>query len=189
MRILLICALDVWSLDQGKGAPTLERTLRAYGEAGHHVDAVLPDIGANHFYDGRGCRRGRSRGRRSRTSRSTPFTCRACGTCRRVPGSRAPARRREGRPEAALRRGVPVARRDGGQSGVIARSEPFDVMYGYEVHGVLAARLVAAARLPAAARRALPGHRHASGADRPPAVLPPLRRGARRCRRPPTSTS
>src|SRR6185503_12878933 len=52
MRILLICALDVWSLDQGKGAPTLERTLRAYGEAGHHVDAVIPDIGANHFYAG-----------------------------------------------------------------------------------------------------------------------------------------
>ena len=54
MRILLICALDVWSLDQGKGAPTLERTLRAYGEAGHQVDAVLPDIGANHFYRSRG---------------------------------------------------------------------------------------------------------------------------------------
>src|ERR1700682_4698283 len=54
MRILLICALDVWSLDQGSGAPTLERTLRAYGEAGHHVDAVLPDVGANHFYRGRG---------------------------------------------------------------------------------------------------------------------------------------
>src|SRR4051812_17571305 len=53
MHLLLICALDVWSLDQGSGAPTLERTLRAYGEAGHHIDAVLPDIGANHFYRGR----------------------------------------------------------------------------------------------------------------------------------------
>ncbi len=29
MRILMICALDVWALDAGKGAPTLERTLRA----------------------------------------------------------------------------------------------------------------------------------------------------------------
>ena len=52
MRVLLICALDVWSLDQGKGAPTLERTLRAYSECGHTIDAVLPDIGANHFYRG-----------------------------------------------------------------------------------------------------------------------------------------
>ena len=49
MRILLICALDVWSLDAGKGAPTLERTLRAYSDAGHTIDAVVPDSGANHF--------------------------------------------------------------------------------------------------------------------------------------------
>ena len=28
MRILLICALDVWSLDQGKGAPTAEHVTR-----------------------------------------------------------------------------------------------------------------------------------------------------------------
>jgi hypothetical protein len=54
MHILMLCALDVWSLDQGKGAPTLERTLRAYGEAGHTIDAVLPDIGANHFHQRRG---------------------------------------------------------------------------------------------------------------------------------------
>ena len=54
MKLLLICALDVWSLDQGKGAPTLERTLRAYGAAGHTVDVVSPDIGANHFYRKRG---------------------------------------------------------------------------------------------------------------------------------------
>ena len=57
MRLLLICALDVWSLDQGRGAPTLERTLRAYSDAGHTIDAVLPDVGANRLYRGASRRR------------------------------------------------------------------------------------------------------------------------------------
>jgi len=49
MNILMISALDVWSLADGKGAPTLYRTLKAYGERGHHVYFLAPTIGANHF--------------------------------------------------------------------------------------------------------------------------------------------
>ena len=49
MNILMVSALDVWSLADGKGAPTLYRTLKAYGERGHHVDYVAPTVGANHF--------------------------------------------------------------------------------------------------------------------------------------------
>ncbi|MGD0766547.1 MAG: glycosyltransferase family 4 protein [Dehalococcoidia bacterium] len=49
MNILMVSALDVWSLADGKGAPTLYRTLKAYGERGHHVHYVAPDVGANHF--------------------------------------------------------------------------------------------------------------------------------------------
>ncbi len=49
MNILMISALDVWSLADGKGAPTLYRTLKAYGERGHHVYFLAPTVGANHF--------------------------------------------------------------------------------------------------------------------------------------------
>ena len=37
MNILMLSALDVWSLADGRGAPSLYRTLKAYGERGHHV--------------------------------------------------------------------------------------------------------------------------------------------------------
>ena len=49
MNILMISALDVWSLADGKGAPSLYRTLNAYGERGHHVHFLAPTVGANHF--------------------------------------------------------------------------------------------------------------------------------------------
>jgi glycosyltransferase involved in cell wall biosynthesis len=135
----MLCALDVWSLDQGKGAPTLERTLRAYGEAGHTVDIVLPDIGANHFY------RRRDRGESPESRPQIPnvrFHTFHMPSVRDLPVPRLPE------PVAALDQKLRFALafpwlaakhaeellRDG--------KAPFDVMYGYEVHGVLAARLL-----------------------------------------------
>jgi glycosyltransferase involved in cell wall biosynthesis len=140
MHILMLCALDVWSLDQGKGAPTLERTLRAYGEAGHTVDAVLPDIGANHFY--------RRRGERGESPESRPaipnvrFHTFHMPSIRDLPLPRLPApaaavdqklRFAIAFPWLASRRAEDVLRH---------ATAPFDVIYGYEVHGVLAARLL-----------------------------------------------
>jgi len=145
MHILMICALDVWSLDQGKGAPTLERTLRAYGEAGHTIDAVLPDIGANHFYRRRGARGARGTPGESPESRpeiaNVRFHTFHMPSLRDLPLGRLPA------PVAAadqkLRFAVAfpwlAARR---AERVLQESPPFDVIYGYEVHGVLAARLL-----------------------------------------------
>ena len=49
MNILMLSALDVWSLAGGSGAPSLYRTLKAYGERGHRVHYLAPDVGANHF--------------------------------------------------------------------------------------------------------------------------------------------
>lgn len=140
MHILMICALDVWSLDQGKGAPTLERTLRAYAAAGHTIDAVVPDIGANHFY--------RQGGGRGETAESRPD----------IPGVRFHAFHMPGL------RDLPVPALPGAVAAVdqklrfallfpwlaARRAEallrhadaPFDLVYGYEVHGVLAARLL-----------------------------------------------
>ena len=49
MHVLMLCALDVWALPGSGGAPTLFRTLRAYGERGHRVTFVSPTVGANYF--------------------------------------------------------------------------------------------------------------------------------------------
>ena len=47
MHVLMLCALDVWALRDEGGAPSLYRTLRAYGERGHRVTLISPTIGAN----------------------------------------------------------------------------------------------------------------------------------------------
>lgn len=50
LRVLMITALDVWALSGQGGAPSLFKTLEAYGRAGHEVKVVSPAIGANHHY-------------------------------------------------------------------------------------------------------------------------------------------
>jgi glycosyltransferase involved in cell wall biosynthesis len=155
MRILLICALDVWSLDQGKGAPTLERTLRAYGEAGHHVDAVLPDIGANHFY----APNGSSPSPESRPSiPNVEFhtfhmpslrDVRLPGMPRRLPG---PIEKMDQKVRFAAAFPWLAARH--AERLLHTAPAPYDVLYAYEAHAVLAARLLRRRgfRLPLVAR-------------------------------------
>jgi len=140
MNILLVCALDVWSLDQGKGAPTLERTLRAYGEAGHRIDAVLPDIGANHFY--------RRPGPRFEAPESRPdipnvaFHAFHMPSMRDLPLPQPPAALEKVDQKLRFALGFPwLAARRAERLLRDARA-PYDVLYAYEVHGVLAARLL-----------------------------------------------
>ena len=157
MRILLICALDVWSLDQGKGAPTLERTLRAYGDAGHQVDAVLPDIGANHFYDP------------AHPSPSTPESRPQIPNVRFHPFHMPSLRDLTARLPSLPALPGPVERLDqklrfalafpwlaANQAERLLRTStaPYDVLYAYEAHAVLAARLLRRRgfRLPLVAR-------------------------------------
>ncbi len=139
MRVLLICALDVWSLDQGKGAPTLERTLRAYSECGHTIDAVLPDIGANHFY------RGSEHTARPESRPSIPgvtFHTFHMPSIRDLPVPSLP------NPVAAIDQKLrfalafPWLAAKRAEGLLKQRAEAFDAIYAYEVHGVLAARLL-----------------------------------------------
>jgi glycosyltransferase involved in cell wall biosynthesis len=144
MRLLLICALDVWSLDLGKGAPTLERTLRAYGSAGHAVDAVIPDIGANHFYDP-------SSATPSPESRPEipnvrfhafhmPSVRDLRGAIPSIPDLPAPLERVDQKLRFAL--AFPWLAARAATRLLRTSSRPYDVLYGYEAHGVLAARLL-----------------------------------------------
>lgn len=138
MRILLLCALDVWSLDQGKGAPTLERTLRAYGERGHHVDAVLPDIGANHFY------RRQDRGEKAEQRpaiENVSFHSFHMPSVRDLPLPGLPAAVTTLDQKARFALGFPwLAAREAEK--LLRSSAPYDVLYAYEVHAVLAAKLL-----------------------------------------------
>ncbi|HZP56110.1 MAG TPA: glycosyltransferase family 4 protein [Dehalococcoidia bacterium] len=151
MRLLMICALDVWSLDRGRGAPTLERTLRAYGEAGHSVDLVLPDIGANHFDDP---------GARAPAPEDRPPIPNVRFHAFHMPGLRdlrlpalpSAVERADQKLRFAL--GFPWLAAKRAEALLRETPDMYDVLYGYEVHGVLAARLLRRRgyRLPFVAR-------------------------------------
>ena len=144
MHILLICALDVWSLDRDKGAPTLERTLRAYSDAGHQVDAVLPDIGANHFYDP---------SKPAPTAESRPEIANVRFHTFHMPSIRDLRHRLPNMPaipapieaiDQKLRFAVAFPWLAANEAERVLRTSQgaFDVIYAYEAHAVLAARLL-----------------------------------------------
>ncbi len=152
MRVLLICALDVWSLDQGKGAPTLERTLRAYGEAGHHVDAVLPDIGANHFYHGRG-----AHDEAPETRPDIPnvtFHTFHMPSLRDLPLPALPDALGKIDQKVRFAAAFPWLAAKHAERLIRSASQPYDVLYAYEAHAVLATRMLRrrGLRLPVVAR-------------------------------------
>jgi glycosyltransferase involved in cell wall biosynthesis len=142
----MLSALDVWSLADGRGAPSLYRTLKAYGERGHHVHYFAPTVGANHF------------GPVDATAAESalPQIPNVTFTRFDVPGL---PRRRLPWPSLALK--VDQKMRFAAAFPFVAarraeealRAEPFDLIYGYEVHGILAARLLRRrCKLPAVSR-------------------------------------
>ncbi|MBI5284855.1 MAG: glycosyltransferase family 4 protein [Chloroflexi bacterium] len=140
MRSLMITALDVGSLDQGKGAPTLERTLRAYGAAGHSVDVVLPAIGANQFYRGRAARPEAPESRPDLPG--VRFHTFHMPSLRElpVPGFPAVLEKLDQKLRFALAFPWLAAKR--AEALLRNGDAPFDIVYAYEVHGALAARLL-----------------------------------------------
>lgn len=137
MRILLICALDVWSLDDGKGAPTLERTLRAYGERGHEIDAVMPDMGANHFYAPSG--RQSPRHPVLPNVRFHPFHM---PSLRDLPLPALPGAVEKADQKLRFAVAFPWLASRHAERLLRESTRSFDVLYAYEVHAVLAARLL-----------------------------------------------
>ncbi|HUS82662.1 MAG TPA: glycosyltransferase family 4 protein [Dehalococcoidia bacterium] len=135
MNILMLSALDVWSLPGGSGAPSLYRTLKAYGERGHRVHYLAPTVGANHF------------GPIDDPAIETPAPQITNVTFTRFPVPSV-SRWRVPWPQLALKADqkmrfaaafpVVAARR----AEDVLRSEPIDLLYAYEVHGCLAARVL-----------------------------------------------
>ena len=168
LRILMISALEVWALAGQGGAPSLFKTLAGLrAPRPSRSTSSRATIGANHHHGAPVQPPPADRGRAL-----PPLPPAVAG--RIAPAAAGAAR--EGGPEAAFRAALPAARR-AGRPSACWRSERYDLLYGYEVHGVLAQRLRAAHAAPAAGG-ALPGHGHAPV---PRSAAQPGAQATRRC--------
>jgi len=133
LRILMISALEVWALPGQGGAASLFKTLEGYGKRGHHVDFIAPTIGANHHH-----------GAPSQPPPQISGVTYHLFNLPSVAESRLPlpaiARKADQKLRFANLFPMLAARR----AERLFDKQTFDVLYGYEVHGVLAQRRVRA---------------------------------------------
>lgn len=134
MHVLMICALEVWALPGG-GAPSLYRTLRAYGERGHRVTVISPTIGANRF----------SPTGRLRDIQPAPAPQIAGVRFERfhlpsLQESRMPLPAIAVKLDQKLRFALLFPRLAARRAQQVLQREHVDVLYAYEVHAALAAR-------------------------------------------------
>ncbi len=131
LRILMVSALDVWSLAGQGGAPSLFKTLEGLSRHGHAVDFVSPSIGANHHAGAAVLAPPSLSGIRFHRFR--------LASLHDLP---VPIPERIARVDQKLRFALlfpPLAAR---RAKRLLRRGAYDLLYGYEVHGVLAQRLV-----------------------------------------------
>ena len=152
MQILMLCALDVWSLGTGSGAPSLFKTLQAYNDAGHTVHFVTAAVGVNVSP---------SMTARSAMHDAAGFNPQVCVESKegsslpglprvRVHRVRVPSLRNTLLPlpdrllwiDQKLRFATVFPFLAARQGLRVLRRVPVDLLYGYEVHGVLAAGLL-----------------------------------------------
>jgi glycosyltransferase involved in cell wall biosynthesis len=142
LRILMISALEVWALAGQGGAASLFKTLEGYGKRGHRVDFIAPTIGANHHHGA--------------PLQAPPEIEGVTFHTFKLPSlgeSRLPlpsiARKADQKFRFANVFPMLAARR----AEQLLKDDDFDLLYGYEVHGVLAQRKVRAKHsLPLVAR-------------------------------------
>jgi glycosyltransferase involved in cell wall biosynthesis len=147
MHVLMLCALDVWALPTGGGAPTLERTLRAYGERGHRVTVVAPTIGANAFLP-----ENRLRSAPSAQALDIPSVSFERFHLPALQEARLPLPGVLAKTDQKLRFALLFPYVAARCAERMLRRGPVDVLYAYEVHGVLASRRLRRWKLPTVAR-------------------------------------
>lgn len=132
MNVLMICAADVWSMGEGKGAPTIYHTLKAFNDVGHTIYLVLPRASGGDGALGADVEglAAFPRVRFRRVAWPRPWGRRR--------GSRSLFSRAWGKLQLAMIFPL-VAAWEGRR---ILKQEKIDVLYGYEVQGVLAASLL-----------------------------------------------
>jgi glycosyltransferase involved in cell wall biosynthesis len=138
----MISALEVWALPGQGGAASLFKTLEGYGKRGHHIDFVAPTVGANH-HSGAGVQ-------------PPPQIEGVTYHLFKLPSlgeSRLPLPRVARKADQKLRFSNLFPTLAARHAERLFKHEAFDLLYGYEVHGVLAQRKVRARHpLPLVAR-------------------------------------
>lgn len=148
MHVLMLCALEVWALPGGGGAPTLYRTLRAYGERGHRITIVAPTVGANRLVPAGGLR-----GARPWPPPDIPGVSFERFHLPSLQESRLPLPDLAAKADQKLRFAILFPPLCASRARAVLKREPVDLLYAYEVHGALALRLLQRERqLPAVAR-------------------------------------
>jgi glycosyltransferase involved in cell wall biosynthesis len=135
MHVLMLCALDVWALRHQGGAPSFYRTLRAYSERGHRMTLVSPTIGANAQLASGGLRA---------TTAAEPTDLEGVDYRRfHLPSlqeSRLPLPALASAADQKLRFALLFPYLASREAASVLQQEDIDIIYGYEVHGVLAMR-------------------------------------------------
>jgi glycosyltransferase involved in cell wall biosynthesis len=131
LRILMISALEIWALSGQGGAASLFKTLEGYGKRGHTIDLIAPTIGANHQHG-----TGVQRPPEIEGVRFHLFKLPSLSESR-VPLPNV-ARKADQKFRFANLFPMLAAR----QAERLLKQDSFDLLYGYEVHGVLAQRRV-----------------------------------------------
>ncbi len=151
MHVLMLCALEVWALPGGGGAPTLSRTLEAYGRRGHRVTFIAPTIGANRFSP-----TGRLRDAQPSSPPDLPGLSFERFHLPSLQESRLPLPDLVTKADQKLRFALLYPVLAASRARQVLRREQVDLLYAYEVHGALAARLLrrrpGVRRLPTIAR-------------------------------------
>jgi glycosyltransferase involved in cell wall biosynthesis len=138
----MISALEVWSLSGQGGAASLYKTLEGYGRRGHRIDFVSSTIGANHHHGAPVQEPPRIPGVNYHT-----FKLPSLG------GMSVPLPNLALKADQKLRFATLFPLIASRTAGRLLEEEDFDILYGYEIHGVLAQRLVRRRqRLPLVAR-------------------------------------
>ncbi|HEX5139405.1 MAG TPA: glycosyltransferase family 4 protein [Dehalococcoidia bacterium] len=131
LRILMISALEVWALSGQGGAPSLFKTLEGYSRRGHSIDFISSRIGANHHHG--------APPQEPPDIANVRFHLFDLPSVARlkipVPGI---ALKADQKMRFAALFPYVAARR----AEALLHDERYDVLYGYEVHGVLAQRRV-----------------------------------------------
>jgi glycosyltransferase involved in cell wall biosynthesis len=129
LRILMISALEVWALSGQGGAASLFKTLEGYGRRGHRIDFVAPTVGANHHH-GAGVQ-------------PPPEIEGVTFHLFKLPSlgeSRLPLPRVARKADQKLRFANLFPMLAARRAERLLKEHAFDLLYGYEVHGVLAQR-------------------------------------------------
>ena len=127
----MISALEVWALAGQGGAPSFFKTLEGYGRRGHQVDVVSSRIGANHHF-----------GAPPQEPPEIPGVRFHLFDLPSLAESRLPLPNLAKKADQKLRFAALFPLMASRRAEALLKQQSYDLLYGYEVHGTLATRIL-----------------------------------------------